>query len=111
MIRIERHMTRDAVAVDQQKDFAVLDYGALPPREHDLAHVQGDARVKILLGVERFVAGVADEIVGHPKAISIFSYRRVKPHEPSKQSRSQDAEPSRIVANVSHGQLSLLLLI
>ena len=85
MIRIERHMTRDAVAVDQQQDFAVLGYGALPPGKHDLAHVQGDARIKILLGIERLVARVADEIVGHPQAISVFSCCRVKSDQPSKQ--------------------------
>ena len=84
MIRIERHVAGHAVAVDQQQDFAVLGYGALASGQHDFAHVQGDARIKLLFGVERLVAGVADEIVGHPKAISVFSYCSEAPPAPSR---------------------------
>ena len=75
--------------MDQQQNFAVLGHGALASREHDFPHVQGDARIKLLFGVERLVAGVADEIVGHPQAIGVFRYCSLKPCQRNSQSESQ----------------------
>ncbi len=61
-----------------------MGYGALPSGEHDFPHVQGDVGIKVLFGVERLVAGVADEIIGHAKAISFVSSCRVKPRQGNK---------------------------
>src|ERR671919_1826147 len=100
MIRIKRGRARKAVAVDQQQDLAVLGYGALASGEHDFPHVQGNARIKVLLGVERLVAGMANEIISNPKAISVLRYCNVKPYQRSSQSRSESPKPACFVVIV-----------
>src|SRR5919106_5961674 len=111
MIRIERHIAREAIAVDQQQDFAAWGYGALASGEDDFPPVQDDTRIKVLFGVERLVAGVADEIIGHPKAISIVSCCRVKPHDPKKKRSNQNPKPACSVAMVNHDRNLLLLIV
>ena len=89
MVRIEGDVARNAVAMDQQQDLSVLGDGTLPTRKDDLPHVQSHLRIEVVLGVEQLIAGVADEIIGYPKAIGILRYCSLEPRERGSQSESQ----------------------
>ncbi len=89
MVRIERGRAGKAVAMDQQQDLVVLGHGALASRQHEFTHVQSDARIKLVFGIEGFSAGVADEIVSHSNTVSVIGPGRMKSHQDPKKTVTQ----------------------
>jgi hypothetical protein len=97
--------------MDQQQDLAVLGYGALASGQHDFTYVQGHAGIELLFSVERLIAGVADEIIGHPQVTDILSYRLAEPYQRSDRSKGQSPKPAGCAAGFNaHLQCSCWLL-